>query len=92
MEDNGDRFQSAGGNGVGVAEDFDGMISRETAGEDNGKVKVKEGPDRSGPQERAFFTFGFAPGCIGGGVDSPYTMACVVSGQEVLQEGVGHGK
>ncbi len=27
MEDNGDRFQSAGGNGVGVAEDFDGMIS-----------------------------------------------------------------
>ena len=49
MEDNGDRFQSAGGNGVRVAEDFDGMIAREAAGEDDGEVKVKEGPDRSGP-------------------------------------------
>ena len=92
MEDNGDGFQRAGRDGVGVAEDFYGVIASEATGEDNGEMKIKEGSHWSGPQKRAFFAFGFAPGGIGSGVDGAYAMACVVSGQEVLQEGVGRGK
>ncbi len=75
MEDNGDGFQGAGRDWIGVAEDFDGGIASQATGEDNGEMKVQEGSWWGRPQERAFFAFGFAPGGIGSGVNGAYAMA-----------------
>ncbi len=75
MEDKGDGFERAGSDWVDVAEYFDSGVASESAGEDDCEMKIEEGSRWSGPQERAFFAFGFAPGGIGSGVDGAYAMA-----------------